>query len=241
MDPRAEPEPPDLSLQLPRDLYWLVLHTLRGLLPPPDTNAPDAESRRDHAAIALVASMLPGNAEEADLASRCVGHAAYGMHCLRQARAHRNDLSAFLKCNAQAASMERRAQSGRSLLQRLQAERRKREADPAAAGKAEWIEHCAIGLMADALDQPTPTAAADPSPAPRPTAKEDPEALVAEAEMYAITYPRRAALIRSSGDLPEPCNFDPPRRALLHAIITGTSPALRALDQRSDAVPAVAA
>ena len=121
MDPCAEPEPPDLSLRLPRDIYWLVLHTLRGLLPPAPTDAPDAESRRDHAAVALVASMLPGNAEEADLASRCVAHAAYGMHCLWQARVYRNDLSAFLKCNAQAASMERRAQSARSLLQRPQA------------------------------------------------------------------------------------------------------------------------
>jgi hypothetical protein len=247
MDPRAEPEPPDLSLRLPRDLYWLVLHTLRGLLPPPDTNAPDAETRRDHAAIALVASMLPGNAEEADLASRCVGHAAYGMHCLRQARLHRNDLSAFLKCNAQAASMERRAQSGRTLLQRLQAERRKREADPAAAGKAEWIEHCATGLMAAALDHATPAAAADPPPAPQATAREDPEALVVEADLFAAMYPRRAAVIRTRGCLPENAvagpdlAIDPPRPALLHAIATGTSPALRALDQRTDAVPAVAA
>jgi hypothetical protein len=241
MDPCAEPEPPDLSLRLPRDIYWLVLHTLRGLLPPPDTNAPDAETRRDHAAIALVASMLPGNAEEADLASRCVGHAAYGMHCLRQARAHLNDLSAFLKCNAQAASMERRAQSGRTLLQRLQAERRKREADPAAAGKAEWIEHCAIGLMAAALDHAPPVAASDPP------AKEDPESLVVEADLFAAMYPRRAAVIRARGSLPENAvagpdlAIDPPRPALLHAIATGTSPALRALDQRTDAVPAVAA
>src|SRR5271169_31733 len=164
MDPRHEPEPPDLSLRLPRDLYWLVLHTLRGLLPPPDTDAPDAETRRDRAAIAFVASMLPGNAEEADLASRCVAHGAYGMHCLRQARVYRDDLSAFLKCNAQAASMERRAQSARSLLQRLQAERHKREADAAATEQAAWIEHCAIGMMADALASvpATPTAAPPP-------------------------------------------------------------------------------
>jgi hypothetical protein len=246
MDPRAEPEPPDLSLRLPRDIYWLILHTLRGLLPPPDTDAPDAETRRDHAAIALVASMLPGNAEEADLASRCVGHAAYGMHCLRQARMHLNDLSAFLKCNAQAASMERRAQSGRSLLQRLQAERHRREADPAATGKAEWIEHCAIGLMAAALEDAPPAAASDPSPAPQPPAKEDPEALVVEADLFAALYPRRAAVIRARGGLPENAMagfdpaIDPPRPALLHAIVTGTSPTLRALDQPTDAVPAAA-
>ena len=108
--------------------------------------------------------MLPANAEEADLAARCVAHSAYGMHCLRQAREHRNDLSAFLKCNAQAASMERRAQSGRSLLQRLQAERRKREADGAATEQAAWVEHCAIGLMADALPSVPSTPAAAPPP-----------------------------------------------------------------------------
>src|SRR5205085_1532433 len=109
------------------------------------------EARRDRAAIALVASMLPGNAEEADLAARCVGHAAYGEDCLRQARVHRGDLTRFLKCTAQAASVERTAQSARSLLLRLQAERRKREADSAAADQAAWREHCAIGMMADAL------------------------------------------------------------------------------------------
>src|SRR5271169_3929351 len=158
MDPRHEPEPPDLSLRLPRDLYWLVLHTLRGLLPPPDTDAPDAETRRDRAAIALVASMLPGNAEEADIASRCVGFSAYAQHCLRLARAHCGDLSAFLKCSAQAASMERRACGTRSLLQRLQAERRKREANSAATDSAAWTEHCAIGLMVDSLDEAPPAA-----------------------------------------------------------------------------------
>ncbi|HME25075.1 MAG TPA: hypothetical protein VKI44_27735 [Acetobacteraceae bacterium] len=240
MDPRQEPEPPDLSLRLPRDLYWLVLHTLRGLLPPPDTDAPDAETRRDHAAIALVASMLPGNAEEADLASRCVAHGAYGMHCLRQARVYRNDLSVFLKCNAQAASMERRAQSGRSLLQRLQAERRKREADSAATEQAAWVEHCAIGLMADALDQAPPLAASEPPPAPQPPAKEDPEALVAEADLFATMYPRRAAVIRARGGLPEPWDFTPLRPALVHAIVASTSPTLRALDQRSNTAPAAA-
>src|SRR5690348_7029984 len=104
-------QPPDLTLQLPRDVYHLVVHTLRGLLPPPETDTPEEEARRDRAAIARVASMLPANAEEADLAARCVGHAAYGMDCLRLARVHRADLTSFLKCTAQAASVERRAQS----------------------------------------------------------------------------------------------------------------------------------
>jgi hypothetical protein len=43
-------------------------------------------------------------------------------------------------------------------------------------------------------------------------------------------YPRRAALIRSLGGLPEPCDFGPPEPELVHAIVTGTSPHLRELD-----------
>ena len=63
----TQSQPPDLSLQLPRDVYHVVVYTLRGLLPPPEADTPEAEARRDRAAIARVASMLPANDEEADL------------------------------------------------------------------------------------------------------------------------------------------------------------------------------
>ena len=85
----TQSQPVDLSLQLPRDVYHVVVYTLRGLLPPPEADTPEAEARRDRAAIARVASMLPANDEEADLASRCVAHAAYAMDCLRLARGYR--------------------------------------------------------------------------------------------------------------------------------------------------------
>jgi hypothetical protein len=53
MDPHAEPERPDLAYRLPRDAYWLLIHTLRGSLPPPPvTDTEDDVARRDHAAIA---------------------------------------------------------------------------------------------------------------------------------------------------------------------------------------------
>lgn len=65
--------------------------------------------------------MLPSNSEEAHIAARSVGLAIYAMDCLRQARDYRG--------NAQAVSTERKAQSARAMLLRLQAERRKREAD----------------------------------------------------------------------------------------------------------------
>jgi hypothetical protein len=48
-------------------------------------------------------------------------------------------------------------------------------------------------------------------------------------------YPRRAALIRSLGGLPEPCDFGPPEPELVHAIVTGTSPHLRELDIPAEA------
>jgi hypothetical protein len=228
-------QPPDLTLQLPRDVYHLVVFTLRGMLPPPETDTPEAEARRDRGAIALVASMLPANGEEAHIAARSVGFAIYAMDCLRQARDYRGDPSFFLKCNAQAVSTERKAQSARTLLLRLQAERRKREADNATADKAAWSEHCAIGLMADALGHAAPAPAPTPEPRPpEPPAPEEPVPdPVAEADQYAVIYPQRAALIRSLGGLPQPCDFGPPPPELVDAIVTGTSPTLRALENPS--------
>ena len=44
-------------------------------------------------------------------------------------------------------------------------------------------------------------------------------------------YPRRAACIRALGGLPQPCDFGPPSPELVHAIVTGTSPTLLALDR----------
>jgi hypothetical protein len=83
---------------------------------------------------------------------------------------------------------------------------------------------------------PAPVAAplrAEPAPpsAPKPADDgEPPFDPAAEAERYAILYPRRARLIRSLGGLPDDCDFGPPEPELVHAIVAGTSPALRALD-----------
>ena len=108
--------------------------------------------------------MLPGNADDAHIAARCVAFGAYAEHCLHVACEFRGDTTGFLKCTAQAASMERQARGARSLLQRLQAERRKRETDAAATNAAAWVEYRAIGLMANALGQAVPADAAEPPP-----------------------------------------------------------------------------
>ena len=93
--------------------------------------------------------------------------------------------------------------------------------------------------MADALGRTAPAPMAEPPPPqPAPIAAEEawpqPDP-VAEADHYAITYPRRAALIRSLGCLPAPCTFGPPEPDLVQAIVTGTSPILRALDSPAEA------
>jgi hypothetical protein len=222
----TQQQPSDRTFHLPRDVYRQLVHKLRGYLPPPVDDTPEALAQRDNAAIAHVASMLPANADEADIAARCVGLGEYAKDCLLQARERRGDLSDYLKCTAQAASMERQAHGARSLLQRVQAERRKREADSRATDAAAWTEHCALGLMTDALDDAAPAAAADPPP----PAEEPVVDLLAEAELYANIYPRRAALIRSLGGLPDPRDFGPPPPELVHVIVTGTTPTLLALD-----------
>jgi hypothetical protein len=235
------PEPPDLTLILPLDVYYLVIHTLCGSLPPPPTSAPEDRVRRDNAAIAQVAALLPADADEANLAATYVAANAQAMESLRLAREYPGDPNVILKCTAQAASMMRQARGTRSLLLRVQAERRKREADNTGTDKAAWIEHCAIGLMADALGRTPPSPMAEPPPPCAPVDEtETPFEQLTEADQYAIIYPRRAALIRSLGGLPARCDFGPPEPDLAHAIVSSTSPILRALDAPAKASAAAA-
>jgi hypothetical protein len=136
--------------------------------------------------------------------------------------------------------MMRQARGFRSLLLRVQAARQKREANATTLDKAAWIEHCAIGLLAQGLGRSPPPPIDEPEPPPMPDPQPDegppqPD-LQAEAEQYAIIYPRRAAQIRASRGLPPRCDFGPPSPELVHAIVTGDSPTLRALDSPAEAV-----
>jgi hypothetical protein len=234
MDLSPEPEPLDLTLQLPRDTYYQVIHTLRGSLPPPITDSPEDLVRRDNAAMAHVAALLPATADEADLAATYVAANAQAMECLRLARKYHGDPNFILKCTAHSANMMRQARATRSLLQRVQAERRKREADNAATDRAAWTEYCAIGLMAQALGRAELPAAAEPPPPSAPAPKEEamPKAdPIAEAEQYALIYPQRAALIRRLGRVPDDVTFGPPEDYLVRELVNGRSPVLLALDQ----------
>ena len=107
-------------------------------LPPPVDDSAEALAHRDNAAIAEVAAMLPVNAEEASLAARSVAANAQAMDSLRLARRCPDDLDHVLRCSAQAATVMRQANAARSLLLRVQAVRRKREADPDACSQDAW-------------------------------------------------------------------------------------------------------
>ena len=159
------------------------------------------------------------------------------MGCIREARGlARTDPEWQRKCAAQGFSAMRESRQARSLLARLQAAREKREKDRVATDRAAWSEHCSIGLMMDALGESMPAEAmpapvAEPPPAAEPAADAEPKRdLAAEAEMYAIMYPRRARLIRAHGGLPGNIDFGPPDPELVPFIVHGTTPELLALD-----------
>src|ERR1700731_1869941 len=117
-----------------------------------------AASSPKRSSITRIAAPIPANAAEADLAALFVAASEQWKDCLRLAQLSETTPERALKCRAQALSMMREAKSALRLLLKLQEAREKREADNAA-----WTEHCAIGLMAEALS-PQPAMRAPPAP-----------------------------------------------------------------------------
>ena len=234
MDTNPDPQSLGLTYLLPRDTYWQLINTLRTSLPAPVNDTPEALARRDNAAIADVASMLPANASEATLAAQFVAAAAHAHACLRLAGVYPASIELGLKCRARSASMMREAQGARRLLMRVQAERRKLESDSAALDRAAWTEHCVAGLMSEALPgAPHPALADPPPPPPEPPDPDDEPVFdpVFAAEEYARLYPDRAALIRRLGRLPDNVTFGPPEDRVVRALVSVHTPALLALDR----------
>ena len=225
MDEPAAPDPADI---LPRATYHQVIHTLRALLPPPLTDSPDDAAYRELAAIAHVASLLPANPDEAHLAAQYVAASAQALDLLRLARAYPNDPGLILKCTARSAGMMREARGWRTALQRAQSDRRKREANPAARDAAAATEQRVLGLLADVLDRVPPAEPAEPDP-------------IAAAERYALLHRKRAALIRRLGRLPDRIDVGVLTPEVVHAIVTGTTPVLCALDEKPNRAATVAA
>jgi hypothetical protein len=197
---------------LPPAIARHTLYVLTEALPPPISNLPEERAARDEAAIAAVADLRPATAFEARLAARTVAADAYAMDCLRLAGLPGKPPEDARRCKSQAATMMREAGSALRSLQSLQAARAKTEAEAAPA----------------------------PSEAPA-TAAPPPLDIAAEADRYAQRHPEQAALIRRQGCLPDGSDRSKLSPALVEAIVTGTSPVLRALDRTADHPLAAAA
>ena len=89
------------------------------------------------------------------------------------------------------------------------------------------MAHALTGVPLAAVDLPRPPPPSAPAPEPPAEPVPDP---AAEAEAYAQNYPRRAALIRQLGRLPDNPSFGPPEDYLVRALVAGRTPALLALD-----------
>ncbi len=141
----------DLAHTLPREAFHEIILILRGALPPPAEDTPAGEARRDRAAMAAAAALQPANAAEGRLAAQFVAADGWAMDCLRLAVERRREPDVARKCRAQSMSMMREAKSALRVLLRMQAVRRKIEADEAACGRAAWAEHGAMRMMEAAL------------------------------------------------------------------------------------------
>jgi hypothetical protein len=144
--------PPHPAIDLSTPLYYQLVYTLTGLLPPPLDDTPEALHDRNLAAIAKVAALLPVNANEADLAAQCIAARAQAEDLLRLLRQHAGDIGLVLRLNAQYGSMVRTSLSVYACLMRVQALRRKREAMAGAATQDAWAQHVAERSMLEMLD-----------------------------------------------------------------------------------------
>jgi hypothetical protein len=187
--------------------------------------------QRNEAAIAQVGALCPANAAEAALAAQYVALSAQVMACLRLANLRATGLEMGLKCDAQAASMSRQSQSALRTLLRMQAVRKKRDANAVTADAAAWTERVAIAYM---TEKPTAPPLETEAPPTGPIALPEmdmPEVAMPEVELYEHLYPQRAALIRQHGGVPPDVSFGPPGEEIVRALVTGRSPAPRSQDR----------
>ena len=229
-------DPPDPLHQLSSSAYRFVVHQLYQQLPLPFGADPEHTALLIEAAIARIASMLPANPYEAEIATRVVTADAQAADCIRHARMLFNDPKPAMQCHAMANSYMRTANAAGALLLRVQTARHKREALPANCDQDAWVEHCAAGFMtaavkgAPAPDLPPPPVP-EPEPAAPPQTADERYASYDEAEQYAVHYPRRAAEIRAHGGVPSTARYGHPEAKLVLEIIASTSPLLRQLDE----------
>lgn len=147
-------EPDDITAILPDFAYWQLSHDLTGGLPPPTPDTPEQRTIRDHAAVAQVAAMQPANSMEIQVAVRAVQAAFHAMDASRAAADPSTTPEHAAKCRAQAAFMDRQADSAIRLLLRMQAARFRIEANQTALDRGLRIEHITATLMTQALHAP---------------------------------------------------------------------------------------
>jgi hypothetical protein len=161
--------PPPPATNLSTQLYLQLVYTLTDLLPPPLDGSPGALRARNHAAIAKVASMLPINANEVDLAAQCIAARAQAEDIMRLLRANAHNVALVMRLNAQYGSMVRTSLSVHARLMRVQAVRQKREAIDGAANQDAWTQHVTEQSMLKVVDRDIERLqAAQPKPAPVP-------------------------------------------------------------------------
>ena len=240
MDHPAEPNQPDPALRFQREMYYQLVHTLCGMLPAPADHSRAEHARRYRVAIGQVAAVAPANADEADIAAHYVAAGAHASDCLVLAVYNENYPRAATKLKAQAASMMREARGYRSLLMRVQAARHKREAKDETREQDSWTQHCALGLMTQALQDlaPAPRVAPPPPPAPPPAPPAAAPAAIENvdldpadaAEDEADTQPSPIDLLALVRSLPRLRDYD----AMVAMVREGTVPSARSLWRAPD-------
>jgi hypothetical protein len=193
--------------------YREIFADLRIQLPSLPDEAPEARARREQRAMDAVAALIPYDAFEVRLAVRAVATDAHAADALRSVALAAGDPDKVRQCRAQAASMSRQSDAALRSLLRIQARREKQEAamHPAAMEKAGYWFRSVVVPPAPAAAETPPPDAAEPV---RTQAGID-----AEAELYAVRYPDRAARIRAVGGLPARLDFGPPEPDIVAALL----------------------
>ena len=156
-------------------LYYQLVYTLMDMLPPPLDDTPAGVRARNLTAIAKIAALAPVNADEADIAAHCIASRAQAEEMLRLVRKSDHDPALVVKLNAQYGSMMRLWLSVHARLRRVQAERRKRDANPVTENEDAWARYIAERSMLDVVlaqpeAEPVPVAAPAAAPVKAPVA-----------------------------------------------------------------------
>ena len=205
--------------------YRWFFAELCGQLPERPSEDPETLAKRQQFAMDALVALVPYDEFEAELAVRAVAADAHAADALRSAAQVAGNDEKVRQCRAQAASMARTSDSALRALLRLQAKREKQLAEmhPAAMEKAGyWFKSIEIPpAPTQAPSEPPPPD--DAEPPPRTEAQID-----ADARLYAIMYPDRAARIREAGGLPPRLDFGPPEPEIVAALLRGAGNGQRA-------------